>query len=97
MNVKSKALSKLIIFALVLLTLAAFIAVFFHHHEDGSHTPDCPICRLVQQVVCFFILAVFAFFLVIFFSRQFFCPSFQNLAGFLLTSNLEGRAPPFLF
>ncbi|MBI3999183.1 MAG: hypothetical protein HY351_01075 [Candidatus Omnitrophica bacterium] len=85
---------KLIVLVLAFLLLTVFIALFFHHHADGSHSLDCAVCRYVQQAVLFFVAAAIFIFASI--SSRYFYFSSEKLSAFLCISNLKNRAPPFL-
>lgn len=74
--------------------VVSFFLAFFHTHEDGEHTSDCPVCRLVHQITLVFI-AVALFFFVL--RRQvFYAEPYKELVSHLSTLSLRDRAPPLL-
>ena len=75
-----------------MLLLAAFAFLLFHHHSYGDHTIDCSACRLVQQLVLFFIPIVAVISALI--CRTYIFVPIKKLSSLLLARNLQGRAPP---
>jgi len=80
------ALSLLVVFAFTLL----------HHHEDGNHSQDCALCRLVQTIFCLFALAFAALIGLGLKNTRFFSSRFQNLVSRLYALTLLNKAPPLL-
>ncbi len=75
--------------------LASFFLLLFHHHEDNAHHSDCPVCRLVQQIMSVFVAIIVAFIGNLSLSGRFFSAFSERFTSALLPSNLQGRAPPF--
>lgn len=83
---------RLLLIAGAALVLSALAFVMFHHHDDGGHTSECFVCRLVSYFSFLFIAAVG---LLISVSSRRLQPVFvQKSTPVLLTSNLKGRSPP---
>jgi hypothetical protein len=83
---------------LIILSLLLFITVFItllHHHADGQQHGDCAVCRLVQQIVGFFILALISFFGLMLNVQSFFRDTPLKSVQIFLVTGLSGRAPPF--
>lgn len=87
---------KNLIILIALLSIAAFGFLLFHTHADGGdHTHHCFVCRLVQQLALIFIPIVTFISATLICRAHAFAPV-KKLSSFLLTENLQGRAPPVL-
>lgn len=80
---------------IALLLIVAFGFLLFHTHADGNHAQDCFACRLVQQLALIFIPIVTIISATLICRAHAFVPV-KKLSSFLLTENLQGRAPPKL-
>jgi hypothetical protein len=81
-------------FLIAILLIASLGLAFLHTHEDGHHTVDCALCRIVAQFVfiltCALIAIVKSLRNVSFFERASF-----NFHSYLGSTALKDRAPPF--
>ncbi len=85
-----------LLFVLVaIFLLVGLFFVLFHHHADGQDHPEhCFICRLAQQIVSFFVLAVAALIGLSLSSKRHFVISLRSFISLLFSSKLQNRAPP---
>jgi len=91
--VKKRKLKKAIFIALVLLSVASLFLISFHHHEaqdQGTH--DCSVCLFAHATA--YVLVFFMGLGLVSLFRTFFRPRFKSFSSLLVSSGLQGRAPP---
>ena len=76
--------------------LAVFAFTLLHHHEDGNHSQDCALCRLVQSIFCLFALAFAALIGLGLKKARFFSFGPKTLVSRFNALTLLNKAPPRL-
>jgi hypothetical protein len=86
---------RIIFWVLILSLLLVPLFADAHHHEDGKHHANCPICTFVYisvatttQLVFFIVLLLIAFGIILFPSQSFVPQRYFTLC--------DPRGPPFL-
>ncbi len=81
---------------IALFLLAVFAFTLLHYHEDGNHSHDCALCRLVQSIFCLFALAFAALIGLGLKNTRFFSSGPKGLVARFNALTLLNKAPPFL-